>query len=216
MNRIIPVLVLILTTGWMSAATPESLPVAPPPGSTVLWNGRNLTGWRIFIRDKSVDPKTIWTADAGVLRIIGKPFGCIRSEQVYTKYRLHVEWRWTSEPGNSGVFVHINGPDILWPQSIECQLKAGNAGDLIGQAGFDFAGPVLKERKWATKIAPASEKPAGEWNACDVYCHGDSVEAVINGVHQNRVEKISANSGNVGLQLEGAPIEFRNVWLLPE
>jgi len=216
MSRFVISLALIFIIGSLHAAAPESLPVAPPPGSTVLWNGHDLTGWRIFIRDKSTDPKTVWTTDAGILRIPGKPFGCIRSEKVYSNYRLHVEWRWPSDPGNSGVFVHINGPDTLWPQSIECQLKVDNAGDLIGQAGYDFAGPVLKERKWATKVAPASEKPAGEWNACDVYCHGDSVEAVVNGVHQNRVEKISANTGNVGLQLEGAPIEFRNVWLLPE
>ena len=214
---------LIVFAGRLSAAAADSLPVAPPPGSTVLWNGHDLTGWHIFLQDPSLDPKTVWSADGGVLRILGKPRGGIRSEKVYANYRLHVEWRWPAEPGNSGIFVHINGPDVprhgadaLWPQCVECQLKVGEAGDLIGQAGFDFPAPVVRGHKWATKTAPASEKPAGEWNSCDITCHGDSVEAVVNGVHQNRADKISATSGNVGLQLEGAPIEFRNVWILPE
>ena len=48
-----------------------------------------------------------------------------------------------------------------------------------------------------------------------VLCRGDTIEIAVNGVHRNRIEKLSSTSGGIGLQLEGTPVEFRNIWLEP-
>ncbi|HKB57695.1 MAG TPA: family 16 glycoside hydrolase [Lacunisphaera sp.] len=42
---------------------------------------------------------------------------------------------------------------------------------------------------------------------------GDTIEVFVNGVRQNQVGKLPVSAGNIALQMEGFPIEFRNVWL---
>ena len=59
---------------------------------------------------------------------------CVQIE-IYSDYKLHVEWRWPVEATNSGVFIHGQKPDTIWLKCIECQLKAGNAGDFVCMNG---------------------------------------------------------------------------------
>ena len=187
--------------------------VPAPEGATVLWNGRDLTGWTFHLSDTNINPADVWSVHDGALRITGKPNGYLRSEQAFSNYVLHVEWRWLATNGNSGVLVHINGPDKVWPESVEAQLRSGSAGEVIG-LGTDFDGPVINNRKRA-KIAQSSEHPVGEWNAYDIVCQANTMKVSVNGVPKNQVEQMSVTSGSVGLQSEGAPIEFRNVWVKP-
>ena len=77
---------------------------------------------------------------------------------------------------------------------------------------MDFPAPLIKGKKRA-KITTPSEKPPGEWNSYDIYCRSNTIETKVNGVHQNLIEKVSVNSGAIGIQLEGSPIEFRLVWV---
>ena len=63
------------------------------------------------------------------------------------------------------------------------------------------------------KLAESNEKTVGEWNSCDIFCRGDSIEVLINGLKQNSIEKLPTTSGQVALQLENAAIEFRHIWL---
>ena len=44
---------------------------------------------------------------------------------------------------------------------------------------------------------------------------GNIIEVFVNGVKQNRVDKLPVSAGTIALQMEGYPIEFRNVWLEP-
>jgi len=82
-------------------------------------------------------------------------------------------------------------------------------------AGAAFAEPLTSAPGAATAIkahtAPDSEKPAGEWNDCDITCRGDTIEVVINGVPQNRVTGASLQAGKIGFQFEGTPFELRKV-----
>ena len=183
-----------------------------------LWNGKDLAGWTIFLGDASVDSKAVWRAADGVLRFDTKVSGYAKTEKVYSNYHLHVEWRWPKDAAantNSGVLVHVHGPDAVWPLCFECQLKTGNAGQVVGM-GLDIpAAPMDNNRKRAPKLAASSEKPLGEWNTYEIYCRGDTIEVFINGVRQNFVEKLPVSAGNIALQMEGFPIDFRNVWLQP-
>ena len=186
------------------------LPAAPPAGSVSLWNGRDLSGWVVFLKNDAPPPPGFFKAgDDGVLRFAAKSTGYVRTRQSFTNYRLHVEYRWPDKIANSGIFVHVRAPDVLWPYSVQSNLKLDMTGDLIPQGGFAFNGST----ETVKKSGAFNEKPAGEWNGCDIFCREDSIEVFVNGERKNFVEKISANSGGIALQLEGAPIEFRNLWL---
>ena len=190
---------------------------ARPAGSVELWNGRDLTGWTAFFQGGAPGPRNFWSAEKGVLHLAATPSGYLRTDKVYANYHLHAEWRWPEAvkagKNNSGIFVGERPPDAVWPYSVQVQLKAGEAGDLIAQGGAAFApgGGDLTMKK----LADSNEKPAGKWNGVDVYCRGSSVEVFINEVRQNFADKLPFDSGQIALQMEGYPVEFRNVWLQP-
>lgn len=186
-----------------------------------LFNGRDLTGWE-FVTIQARDIREVCTLRPdGVIAVSGEPVGFLATTASHANYRLHAEWRWPGKPGNSGVLVHISpGPkDRAWPLSFQIQTKHGNAGDLLPMAGATFAEPLTSPADAATRIrartAPDSEKPAGEWNTCDITCRGDTIEVEINGVRQNSASRLSPAAGRVGFQLEGAPFELRQVRLDP-
>ncbi|HEX9781944.1 MAG TPA: family 16 glycoside hydrolase [Opitutaceae bacterium] len=107
------------------------------------------------------------------------------------------------------------GPDAIWPFCFEGQLKNGNAGQVVGM-GLDIpAAPLLNNRKRAPRLAEPSEKSLGEGNSSEITYHDDTIEVFVNGVRQNFVENLPVTRGAIALQMEGYPIEFRNVWLEP-
>lgn len=209
--------------GAQPIPAPEDPPISNAPGAaravrTTLWNGTDLTGWTLFLGDPSADPKNAWSITGGVLRFDTKTSGYLKTEKTYANYRLHVEWRWPQNApanSNSGVLLHVTGPDAVWPACFEAQLKNGNAGQFVG-LGLDIPdAPLLNNRKRAPRLAEPSEKPLGEWNSYDITARNDTVELFVNGVRQNFATKLPVATGALALQLEGFPVEFRNVWLEP-
>jgi hypothetical protein len=178
-----------------------------------LFNGKDLSNWVFKLKDPSVDPARVFTVQNGLIHISGNPFGYMRTKDVYSDYKLHVEWRWPLEATNSGVFVHAQQPDSIWIKCIECQLQAGNAGDFICMNGADMSERKDKSNIVVKKIAASSEKPTGEWNTMEVVCKANTIEVTVNGVLQNKGTNVSLNKGNICLQSEGKDIEFRNVYL---
>lgn len=202
--RLLPCLLMAVRAG--------GTPPLPPAGT--------LDGWELV----STSPAPLaescrWTTD-GVLAVTGRPTSFLASTTTHADYVLHVEWRWPEKPGNGGVLVHIrSGPkDRAWPLCYQVQLKHGAAGDLLPMAGATFAEPLTSAPGTTpvrAHLAPDSEKPPGEWNSCVITCRGDTLEVSINGVPQNRISGCSLRSGQVGLQLEGAPFEIRGLRLTP-
>ena len=196
-------------------------PVKPiiPKEKMMLWNGKDLTGWKPFTDDKNADPAKTWSVADGVIRCTGKPNGYMRTEEAYANYLLHVEWRWPEQGGNSGVLIHMNGPDNVWPKSLECQLHSGNAGDFWVIGGVETnehakAGQRVNGRR-TIKLKDSSERPVGEWNTYEIICKDDWIVVCVNGILQNVATKCSATSGKICLQSEGTPVEFRNIYLEP-
>jgi hypothetical protein len=179
----------------------------------MLFNGKNLKNWVLKLKDPTVDPITVFTVKDGNINIAGTPFGYMRTKDSYSDYKLHVEWRWPSEPTNSGVFVNVQEPDTIWPVCIECQLKAGNAGDFVCMSGADMKERADKSKMIVPKFVESSEKPAGEWNKLKVICKSDIIEVYVNGVLQNRGTNVTVTRGHICLQSEGKEIEFRKVYL---
>ncbi len=190
------------------------------PGRIALWNNADLAGWKLVLKDAAADPAAAWDAANGVLRLHGGATGYLRTEMAFSDYRLHLEWRWPAgapPKSNSGVLLHLRGEDRVWPACIQVQLKIGSAGELIGmETDIPGASPAATAGQMRSpRLADASEKTAGEWNACDIYANKDTLEVHVNGVRQNRVEGLPVRTGAIGLQLEGQAVEFRNLWLRP-
>jgi hypothetical protein len=183
---------------------------------TVLFNGKNLNNWVFQLKDPKVDPKTVFTIQNGVIHIKGEPFGYMRTKDSFSDYKLHVEWRYPKEATNSGVFVHAQPPDTIWIKCIECQLKAGNAGDFVCMNGADVKERKDKSSRRVIKMGASSEKPTGEWNSMDVACLGSTIEVSVNGVLQNRGTEANVKEGSICLQSEGKDVEFRNVYLVQQ
>lgn len=186
-----------------------------------LWNGEDFSGWKRVVSDPTVDVDEIWQVRDGVIYCSGAVNGYMRTTQAYRDYHLHVEWRWPDTPTNSGVLLHVSEPDQVWPPCIECQLRASNAGDfvLINGTGLTVDGVDRQDsnRQFVVivKKSPTSEKPAGQWNSYDIYCEGDTIRCYVNGVLQNEGTNAIPSFGYIGLQSEGGPIEFRNIYLVP-
>jgi hypothetical protein len=179
-----------------------------------LFNGRDLSNWN-FVVDKNSEPAgQVFTVRDSVINIKGT-LGYMYTKEKYSNYVLHVEWRWIKEATNSGIFLLIEEPKNPFPNGIECQLGAGNAGDLVLLGGSNLdeyktppAGrpdfPVVK------KANPSSEKPVGEWNYANIFVQDGVISVLINGVHQN-IGTNKVKLGHIGLQSEGKDIQFRNV-----
>ena len=178
-----------------------------------LFNGKNLDNWVFRLKDPSVDPSQVFKVQNGVILITGSPFGYMRTKDSFSDYILHVEWRWPGEPGNSGVFIHAQVPDTTPLKVIEVQLAAGNAGDFMCGQGVYMNECSDKSKRTVKKLAPSSEKPAGEWNNMDVVCKANTIEVTVNGVLQNKGTGVSLTNGHICLQSEGKYIEFRKVLL---
>lgn len=197
---------------------------------TDLFNGRDLSGWTA-VADQDVTgdyaaSEPTWYATNGTIRTTGTPFGYLRTKRGdFADGRLHVEYRWwrETEKPNSGVFVRLSAErGTFIPTTVENQLCRGMAGDVLGLAGFRFAGfepqdaydpakPLSGITKAPRKGADV-EKPFGEWNVLEVELKGDTLVNRLNGVELNRVTGLSVAKGAIALQSEGGAAEFRNVW----
>jgi len=179
---------------------------------TMLFNSKNLKGWVFYLKDQSVDPATVFTVKNGVINIKGDPFGYMRTKKRFSDYSLHVEWRYPSELSNSGVFVHAQEPDTIWPRCFENQLKAGNAGDYVLMNGASMK-EKTDQKIVVAKMTSSNEKPVGEWNYIDIICKGNTLETSVNGLLQNKGTGLNVTEGSICLQSEGKTVEFRNVYI---
>lgn len=188
--------------------------------TTKLFNGKDLSNWNFVVDKNSVPAEQVYSVKDGVIQIAGQPFGYMYTKEKYSHYKLHVEWRWSNggENANSGIFLLIADPKNPFPNGIECQLQAGNAGDFVLLGGSDLAEfqakpgesrpafPVVK------KHTDSSEKPAGEWNEANIFVKDGVITVYVNGVYQNTGTN-KVKEGYIGLQSEGKEVQFRNVTL---
>jgi hypothetical protein len=176
----------------------------------------NFEEMEVYLKNSAADPDTVWFMENGILKTTGKPFGYIQTGASYKNYTLTVEWRWPGEAGNSGVFIHKQEKDKIWPACFEAQLWHQHAGDLITMGGTSFKEKTDTSTVVYDKQNPSSEKEPGEWNKYVITCIEDSVHITVNGTYQNKATQTSVQSGKICLQSEGTPIEFRSFYLVKE
>lgn len=204
-----------------------------PPETRTLFNGHDLSGWEIDVPalDTMPSAREPFLVRNGLLVTTGDPPGHLVSKDVFENYRLDVEYRFPSEPGNAGVLVHASTPRALYrmfPQSIEVQLMHENAGDFWCIVE-DITVPDMERRRgprenWGItegkgrriiNLTDGSERPVGEWNALAIETLGSSVRVSVNGDLVNDGFDATADRGRIALQSEGSEVEFRRVAITP-
>lgn len=209
-------MLLILQSPTQALGQTDAKEVLIPTERIDLWNGEDFTGWDFFLDpEKQAKASEVWRIQDGVIHCIGVPNGYMKTESAYANYKLHVEWRWPQEPGNSGVFLHMREPDGLWPKSLEAQLWTTRAGDFVAFADVNFEERVDMSSRVIEKMEDSAEKEAGMWNSYDIICNGNNVTVYVNGVLMNQATGANINAGKICLQSEGKPIQFRNVYIEP-
>lgn len=201
--------------------------------SKSLFNGKNLKGWHIDVPDMDKDKslKSPFIIRNGLLVSLGKPEGHLITDKVYENYRLEVQYRFPSTPGNCGILVHASTPRALYgmfPKSIEVQLMHENAGDFwcivedirvqdmeARRGPKDQWGTTEDKLRRIMNLTDGSEKPLGEWNEVKIECLNTSVKVWLNGDLINHGFDCTAQRGQIALQAEGSEVEFKKVLLTP-
>ena len=223
----------------VTTSAPDSIGAAAeakaPRKVTPLFNGKDLSGWKADVPARDTDPKApeSFVVREGNLVSLGNPKGHLITDAAFRDYRLEVEYRFPKEGGNCGVLVHSSKPRALYkmfPQSIEVQMKSGDAGD-FWVIQEDIQAPDMEKRrprkdgqKWGGTEADArriinltdtSEKPLGQWNNMVIEARGPTIKVWVNGDFVNEGSKATASSGQIALQAEGTEVEFRKVEIGP-
>lgn len=191
-----------------------------------LFNGTTLDGWRSYHVTHAATQEEVWSVRDGMIVCTGDPMGYLYTVKPYKNYRLKAEWRWApgQKPGNSGLFLRLNGKPGFLPRCVEVQLMNGRAGDLFAFAGMKMSGPAdrfrnikhaeLGEFVGVTRIE-TNEKEPGQWNAADVLVEGSTIKVWINGKLINEATDVEVISGPIGVQSEGGEVHFRNITVTP-
>ncbi len=201
---------------------------AVPPVKQPLFNGKNLSGWYVFLekRQKNEDPAKVFTVEDGLLHVSGKEFGYICTEKVYRNYHLTVEFKWGTNryaprenaKRDNGIMYHIprETEDRVWPVGIECQIQEGDVGDfwLVGGTTIEVDGKRNEPGPWVRMPKKRdAEKPFGEWNRVEVISKDGICTHIVNGVTVAAGINPSVREGKILLQTEGAETFFRKVEL---
>jgi hypothetical protein len=177
------------------------------------FTAKDASNWFYVLNDKKLDATDVFRMKDGVLSITGASSGYLRTKKNYKNFTLSLEWRWTKVLGNSGVLVHIQPKDTVWPVCYQVQQKADAAGDIICMNGL-WAKECTDSVKFTVKkLQPSNEKPLGEWNSMKIVSKNKTLKVWVNGVLQNNITGLTASKGFIGFQNEGKPIEFRNLFL---
>lgn len=184
-----------------------------------IFNGKDLSNWKFVIENDAVPAEEVYSVNDGVITIKGVPLGYMYTKEKFRNYTLELEYRWTENASNSGIFVLIEDPTNPFPKGIECQLKAGQAGDFVLLGGSDLNEYTLPEGVTERPAFPvidkkesSSEKPTGEWNKAKIVVEDGKITVYINDVLQN-IATSNTMEGHIGLQSEGESIQFRNIVL---
>jgi hypothetical protein len=171
---------------------------------TKLFNGKDLSGWKVHGTEK-------WFVENGELVCESGPdkqYGYLVSDKDFKNFELKVEFKQESN-GNSGVFFHcsIEGTKISGWQAEVAPLNKSTGGI------YESYG-----RGWLIKPEAAKEKflKEGEWNTMIVRMEGNTVKTWLNGEQMIVLEdeKIGSAVGKIALQIHdggGVKVRWRKV-----
>ena len=207
-----------------------------------LFNGKNLNGFYTYLKDfgKDKDPDHVFTVTNHMIHISGQYYGYLGTRETnFANYKLVVEFKWgqktwaprENNARDSGVLVHMQGKDQVWPKSIEAQIIEGGTGDILVVNGayltidgvtkgpaiarFDRPGRNPWEDVKGFRGPHEIEMPTGEWNHMEIVCKDQDVGITVNGHPTLSGTRAQPHSGRILVQTEGAEVFFRRLDLYP-
>ena len=210
---------------WLIAVTLFALAVgaaaAGDDGFVRLFNGKDLTGWKIHLKEPKSDkdpkpqPEKSFIVKDGEIQVPGiLPFGYIHTEKEYSNYVVKYSWTYPkNQPEktsmNSGLLIHINLPHKVWPHCIEPQGRYKDHGKLF------FMGFATGETKstFDEEAHKKALKPSDQWHTTETIARGDgTIEVRINGILVSTGSS-PLKKGQIGFQSEGARIHFKDIMI---
>jgi hypothetical protein len=197
--------------------------VPPPPGATVLFDGKSLDNW---VKTDGKSPATWKLVEGGAMQVQG---GNIMTKQKFDgHFKLHVEFRVPYMPkasgqgrGNSGVYVQ-GRYEVQVLDSYGLASKDNDCGAIYGVAApkvnackaptvwqsydIEFHAPKCVDGK---KVEPAR---------ITVYHNGVKIHDNVSIPKDNTTAGLGGDPctpGPIMLQDHGNPVQYRNIWLLP-
>ncbi len=227
---------IILIAPQAKAQKPNELTASEKKaGWTLLFNGKDFTGWR---QCNGTAMPSNWTIEDGAMKVFtapGKQPGqgsdgdILYGVKKFRNFELSVDWK-TSKMGNSGIFYDVRevpGKPIYYAAP-EVQIL-DNADATDNKLPSHLAGSLYD----MLPADPKTVKPAGEWNTIVITVKDGKVTHTQNGVKVVEYtlwtpewDKMVANSkfktfpgftegiskeGYIGLQDHGYDIWFRNI-----
>jgi hypothetical protein len=190
---------------------------AVSPGFTLLFNGRNLSGW--------TGGDNRWSVDLAAHALVGHNFAGTKGHQhawLYTErnfadFRLRFEYRALPQ-SDSGIALRVSQARI--DERFEIQLLGDQdhlitTGTIIGLRANN-AHPNTKPS------TPVTLRPQGDWNVVEIDLRGPRLRMTINGKAAQDVRfdehadssapgKRMGDSGRIALQSRTGHVEFRKV-----
>lgn len=172
--------------------------------SEQLFNGKDLTGWRIHGTEKWYVQNGEMICESGP----DKQYGYLSTEKEYKDFDMHLEF-FQEANGNSGVFFHsqVDGTTVSGWQA-EVAPMNNHTGGIYESYG----------RGWLIQPAPEKEKflKENEWNKMRIRVKGNTVTTWLNGNQMIELtdEKIGSITGRISLQIHdggGVRVRWRNL-----
>lgn len=168
---------------------------AADAGFEDLFNGRDFTGWR-FSLQKTGDPwPDNWKVKDGVIYLTGGMKPHLVTARAFTDFEMKFEWRALKDKFNSGFYIRSK------PDAGNNQIRVDK-----GTEGAFLAGKIA-----GAKAVPELQRAIGEWNEWRVLVKADKVTLWCNGKLAWEGSGLVPDQGHIGLQAEGAALEFRNL-----
>ncbi len=200
---------------------------APPAGYHALFNGKDLSGWKVSEGSK-LDR---WGVENGILYTTGQPGGgWLMTEKEYGDFDLMLEYKLPKpapgrEGGNSGVAVHSPLKADASYSGIEIQILDNPW--YLDPKNYKGLKPVQLTGAIYGVVPPSKDatKPAGEWNKMEITSKGRQLTVHVNGTtvvdanlddykdHAGQHPGLLRTKGHLGVQCHTDRVEFRHIYV---
>ena len=163
-----------------------------------MFDGKTFSGWRFSGGKLAAGemPKN-WSVGEGMIRLAGGGSPHLASQWTFDDFEMKFKWNAAKKGYNSGFYVR-SGKSVGVNQ---INLQQSTCGNLLGYP--KGVGPGV----------PELQNPPGEWNDWRVLAVGSKLQFWVNGKDAWTVDVFKPASGYLGLQAEGAKIDFKDLYV---
>ena len=194
----------------------------PPKGFTALFNGKDLTGWKVPAKIKDV-----WSVENGVLKArdpLKQWVPNIETVKTYRDFVLLIDYR-MSTISDSGIYIRGLVPALKMGPREQINLGAGRMGHPLS---FHYLTPEIKLKETQLPDIKHIRPEIGRWHRVKITLIGKTLsikvdDKVVLSEFEYPEGMLSMKPSPIGLQkhareevdgkMSDMPIEFRNVFI---